>query len=122
MVDFARFFCAVANCDELGILFNRQMYDDLLTYLHLNVGWEPTEAGQPTPVERRASTEANAILQNEKNMADIKTLVFHQRSQMLAYFNSSDVPFVTTSSLDEAGSPILSSDEIGSTPKGVRAG
>ena len=114
--------------DELGIFFNRQMYDDLLAYLNLNpkakVGWESTEADQPTPVERRTSTEANAILQNEKIMANtnVKTLVFHQRQQMLAYFNSSDVPFVTASSLDEAGSPVLPSDAIGSTPKGVRSG
>ena len=103
------------SCDELGILFNRHMYDDLLIYLNLNLGWESTEAGQPTPVESRTSTEANAILQDEKNM--VHTLVFHQRQQMLTYFNSSDVPFVTASSLDEAGSPVLPSDEIRSTPK-----
>ena len=40
---------------------------------------------------------------------------------MLTYFNSSDVPFVTASSLEEAESPVLPSDEIGSTPKGVRS-
>jgi len=28
------------SCDELGIFFNRQMYDDLLTNLNVNVGWE----------------------------------------------------------------------------------
>jgi putative transposase len=96
------------SCEELGILFNRSMYDDLLRNLNLMVGWESTEAGQPTPVERRTSTKTNATRLN------INQMVFHQRHQMLNYFKSSDVPFVTASSLDESGSPVLSS--VGSTP------
>ncbi len=102
------------GCHKQGIVFNRSMYDDLLQILNLNLGWESTKAGQPTPVERRTTTTTNATGLN------IKQMVLHQRHQMLNYFNSSDVPFVTASSLNESGSPVLSS--VGSTPQGVRAG
>lgn len=100
------------GCLKRGITFNRSMYDDLLQIL--NLGWESTKAGQPTPVERRTATKANAPLLN--------SLIFHQKDQMWNYFNSQDVPFVTASSLNESGSPVLSSDVIGSTPQRVRAG
>ncbi len=100
------------GCHKRDISFNRSIYDDLLRIL--NLGWESTKAGQPTPVERRTNIKINATLLN------IKEMVLHQRHQMLNYFNSSDVPFVTASSLDESGSPVLSS--VGSTPQGVRAG